>query len=359
MTTHMRGRRRGSSLALALAASGMLAGCAAPLDPRVATIAPIEVSQPSGTPTPLMPAVATPSPIPRVVRLTEAGCCAHAWWSESGDRILFIDDPPGGSPLGVYSVSPAGGDVRREGPDTGDPQAVLALRPEAQVVSPVVPDEARAVRISPDGTRVAWSLGTTSVANVDQRQRTVWSADLATESAGPVVSLIGGDLLGWSSDGLHILATGAVAGGGERGLWAIPLDGRQPRLLLKAERIRSPLLSPTSRWVALFRAFESDPSQNGMWLVETDGNHILQVPGLASYRWRDDRRLLYLPYDLDADLALMELDLETGRARVAADGEAFAGGIATNDWSVSPSGEWLVYRSAEDGSLRALELGAR
>lgn len=334
----------------------LLAACG----PRAA--APPEDQSPSAaaesSPTPLLPVAATPSPTPRLIPLTEAGCCAYAVWSDDGERIRFVDDPPGELPLGVYSVSPAGGEIRREGPDTADARAVLAMRQDATEARfrTLIPEEARSIRVASDGSRVAWTMGTTSVVNVDQRQRVVWTGDLGTGSSRPVATLIGGDLIGWSPEGRELIVTGALSGGGERGLWSLPVDGGPPRRLLAAERIRSPLLSPAGDWLVLFRAFEADPSQNGIWIVETDADRVWRIPGLASYRWRDANRLLYFPHDLDGGLQLLEFDVATGLSRFVAGPEAFPEGIGANDWSVSPTGAWLVYRSADDGALWALEL---
>jgi hypothetical protein len=41
------------------------------------------------------------------------------------------------------------------------------------------------------------------------------------------------------------------------------------------------------------------------------------------------------------------------------EGDAFPGGIAGNDWSISPDGRWASYRSAADAALWILPLPGR
>jgi hypothetical protein len=136
------------------------------------------------------------------------------------------------------------------------------------------------------------------------------------------------------------------------GVWRVPLDGAAPSLLAEAKRPRSAELSPSGGWVVFYLAFQEDPSRNGLWIVGTNGGAPQSMPGLASYRWGREGQLLLIPYAVDDNaLSLVELETSSGETRLLFEGSAFPGGIASNDWAVSPTGDHLVYRSAADGSL--------
>lgn len=314
------------------------------------------------TATPLEPIVVVPTSLPAAVPLTEPGCCAAAWWSPESDRLLFVDDPPGEAALGVYAAPLSGGPVWREGPATEDPASVAAWLRELRTDIPPpipVPEGARSVAVSPDGSRVAWTLGASGVTNLDLRQRTLWTADSTSGAPLRVGTLIGGDLIGWAADGLSLIVTGSAAGAEDNGLWTVPLDGGAWGLLQAAERVRSPILAPGGGWVAFYRAFEGEPAVHGVWVVEVGGDRVVRISDLASYRWRDSSHLVYFPYAPDAPVTLRELAVETGETRELADEGSFPGGIAANDWSVSPTGEWIAYRSAADGRLWAVRIADR
>jgi hypothetical protein len=120
-----------------------------------------------------------------------------------------------------------------------------------------------------------------------------------------------------------LIVSGRLAEDGQAGVWRIPLDGGAPILLAPGERPRSAVLSPSGGWVAFYLALERDPSRNGVWIVDTSGNGIRSLSGLASYRWGREGQLLFIPYAVDQGLSLQELDLHSGKARVFLNGDAF------------------------------------
>src|SRR3990172_595076 len=203
--------------------------------------------------------------------------------------VFYIDDPPGDSPLGIYAAPPVGGEV---------------------------------------------SLVSTSVSG----------EDLAPGDAPP--ELMGAFDRGDPAFRLPAAADGAPGSG------RIPIEGSPPTQWAEAERPRAARLSPTARWLAYYLAFETEPARNGLWIVGTSGEAARQVPSFGSYRWGADERLLFIPFVPEARrLTLAAFDPATGTTEVVREAEAFPGGIAANDWSVSPDGWWVVYRSAADAAL--------
>jgi anti-sigma factor RsiW len=293
--------------------------------------------------------------------LTEAGCCARHWWAADGAAVYFIDDPPGGLPLGIYAVGPQGERVTLattsivgEGLPPGDapPQIEPSIDPGFRL-----PADADNMELSPDGASVAWTAGSELPVNVDRRQRSLWVVAAPLEARRHLAVLTGGDLVGWTADGEAVVATGRLAGDGPAGIWRVPIDGRPPTMLAAADRPRGLRLSPSGSWLAYYLAFQSDAARNGLRVVGTSGEPEREVPAFGSYRWGQTGRLYLIPFDPETEsLSLIAFDPASGATEILSDGEAFPGGIAANDWSVSPDERWIVYRSVHDGALWSFPL---
>ncbi len=341
-----------------LALAGLLTGACA-RQSSIAATTESGVSAPLANATPLLPLSSTVQPTPPARVLTEAGCCARHWWSADASKVLYIDDPPGDSPLGIYAALTVGGQVSLVStsvsgedlaPQDAPPEVVEALN-RGNPAFPL-PADADNVRLSSDGTAVAWTVGSSLPVNVDRRQRSLWVVGGPTELRRRLAVLTGGDLVGWAEDGEAVVATGRISADGAPGIWRIPIEGSPPTQLAEAERPRAARLSPAARWLAYYLAFETEPARNGLWIVGTSGEAARQVPSFGSYRWGADERLFFIPFDPeDRPLTLAAFEPATGTTEVVREAEAFPGGIAANDWSVSPDGRWVVYRSATDAAL--------
>lgn len=316
------------------------------------------------SPTSLAPATMTPQVAPPAHALTEAGCCARHWWAADGAAIYFVDDPPGDRPRGIYTAGPHGEGVTLattsiagEGlpPADAPPQIAPSVDPNFRL-----PADADNVELSPDGASVAWSVGSDLPVNVDRRQRSLWVVAAPLEARRRLAVLTGGDLVGWAADGEAVVATGRLAGDAPAGIWRIPIDGRPPTMLAAADRPRGLRLSPSGSWLAYYLAFESDAARNGLRVVGTSGETERPVPAFGSYRWGQGGHLYLIPFDPETEsLSLIEFDPANGATEYLRDGGAFPGGIAGNDWSVSPDERWIVYRSAQDGALWSFPLRAQ
>jgi hypothetical protein len=179
---------------LLLAQMALLVGaCAAPI-PEAATIAAPSIR---ASVTPLAPQMPTVEPAPTARALTQAGCCSRHWWSADGTRVLFIDDPEGDAPLGIYGVGTNGGvprllstSVTGEGLPPGDAPPVVR---DTSAPTPGfrLPADADNVMFSPQGASVAWTVGSSLPVNVDRRQRALWVMSGPTEPARRLTILTG------------------------------------------------------------------------------------------------------------------------------------------------------------------------
>ena len=370
MTTPIPGLRRASVRVFATVLAGMvISACAAPpaVEPPAEPAAPATVA----SATPLIPSQPTTTSEPAARALTEPGCCARHWWSADGASILFIDDPDGAPPLGIYAVAPDGEPPRLVSTSvTGEGLPPGDLPPQMPPAGPGsvrggdaafrLPADAENIRLSPDGSSVAWTVGSSVPVNVDRRQRSLWVIAAPFGPRRSLAILTGGDLVGWSADGAAVIVTGRPAEDKPPGVWRLPIDGAAPTLLAQGERVRGAQLSPSGGWLAFYLAFESDPLRNGLWVVSTSHAPAQPVPAFGSYRWGADERLYVIPYVPDREsLSLAAFDPSTGAAEELLDGDVFPGGIAANDWSLSPDGDWIVYRSSADAALWIVSVGSR
>jgi hypothetical protein len=100
-------------------------------------------------------------------------------------------------------------------------------------------------------------------------------------------------------------------------------------------------------------SLEVETEKNGVWLLDledpSDGPEKLSFFG--TYRWRDDRRLVYVPFDPDASShRFYEYSVLTGQTReLYPDGTSLT--IANNDWRVSPDGRQIVFVAADGTEL--------
>src|SRR3990172_7236533 len=297
MTTSRPGLLRLSRRAVQVALAALMSGPGA-AGPAVAASTRESAPSVPTTTTPLSPRSPKGQPTPAARALTEAGCCARHWWSSDSLRVLFIDDPPGDAPLGIYAAPAGGGEVGLAslsvlGEDLPAGDAPLAATPSASLRLPAAAEN---VRLSPDGLSVAWTVGSSVPVNVHRRHPSLFVLGGPTDLRRRLAVLTGGDLVGWAEDGRAVVATGRVSADAVAGIWRVPIDGSPPALLAEADRPRGVRLSPTARWLAYYLAFQTDPARNGLWIAGTSGAAAHQVPAFGSYRWGADERLFFIPF---------------------------------------------------------------
>jgi hypothetical protein len=339
--------------------SGLPLAPATPTPPRQAF-----VTNPTFTPAPIDISDLTGPP----QRLTRAGCCPYAGWSFDSEWILYLDGKADETSPGLYNIPRSGGApsqlTTRFGTFSAD-WSWVAYQEAGQVFVErwvdrarwPVPSNGRAVSFSLDLELLAWEYGSTSIQSPDRRQTQVWISALHGDGARELVTIHGGDFVGWVDGSQAILVTGRLAPPDPAGIWKIDTATGAGRLLFKAEEARNILVSPSGDWVAFVIAFESDPSRNGIWVIKTDGSYAEKLPVFGAYRWRSDGQLLLIPLDLDLpNPDLYQIDLENTVVWKLIDPDLTQLTIANNDWSISPNGRWLLFLSAEDRNLWTIEL---
>jgi len=358
----------------------LLIGCGAGLTQPPPT-APIQAAgpaivrpptEPPATPTqrPLLSATDSPVSAP-ALRLTVSGCCTRAFWSPDSRWIAFIDRPSEDRPSGIYAVPVSGGPPELVNQTPGILSAswtTMAYDRSGQTVVERladgqrwnVPNEGRAVRLSPSGASLAWTMGSQGITHPDLRERIIWTAAADGSGAHVVIRVRGGGIIGWGEAEEHLIVSGRVQAEGPSGLWRIEPENGRAVLLAEVESPQDPLLSPEGGWLAYFSAFDSGPGANGLYVVRTDGSQHTRLEVFGAYRWRQEGQLLVVPLELDEEvpLRLLQIDTSSGEVVLLSVPEETIFAIGGNEWQVSPDGTHLVFLSAVDRSLWVMPLPA-
>jgi len=297
-----------------------------------------------------------PNPRP----ITSGGCCVNHIWSPDSSTVLFLDKPSPQSPAAIYGVL------------VGQPTLPRAMLPLAHyapnlayAIVPGMPSliqrisdgqrfflntQGNNVFWSPTNERVAWNT-TSTQGNFDQRSTQVWVARLEG-APQEITTLYGGGLVGWLDEETLLLTGKRTPTDALRNLETLHLRSGERRILTSASGMRSILTSPDGRWIVYYVAFDR-PERNGLFVVSREGEKR-RLDWFGSYRWRDARRLVYIPLVLDEpNHRLYEYDLRSNASRRLAD---LSAKVVGDQWQISPDGQRVVFVSSRDRNLWVLEL---
>lgn len=311
---------------------------------------------------------ATPTPLASAhpLQLSEQGCCANPTWSSDSDWVLYLDAAEDVQ-AGLYAVSSSGGDpllVHSRIGTYSDDLAFVAYQEDGQTYVErwadgtrwLIDNQGREVFFSPDGRWISWSYISHGVTFPNLRQRAIWIARVDGSDARELVTVTGGEFLGWAEGAQAILVSGRLAPDMPAGVWRIQLDDGAGLLLHEIEVPLRPLVSPGGSRVAFIQAFE-ESGQNGLWVVNADGSDAMLLDVFGAYRWSGEDDLIVIPMDLTADgPALWRVDLDEENLEYLVDLSGTGHAIINNDWSVSPDGTLLVFRSTRDRALWLVNL---
>ncbi|MBN2557050.1 MAG: hypothetical protein JXA97_14040 [Anaerolineales bacterium] len=326
-------------------------------DGRFRTTPPIPQAFSTPTPTPLASAL----PIP----ITTAGCCANPFWSPDSDWVLFLDQR-GSAHAGLYAVPSDGGEALlvndRVGTYSPDLTMIAYLENGQTFVERwvdrarwIIPSQGREVFFSPSGENLCWSMISSGVTFPNLRQRAIWVAAYDGSDAREIVTVTGGEFLGWTAGEDAILVSGRLAPDLPAGIWRIELDSGAGLLLYEIEVPLRALVSPGGEQIAFIQAFE-ESGRNGLWMVGADGSSAQRLEVFGAFRWLDDDHLAVIPMDLEADSPSLWRVTAGGEPERWVDLGSSGQRIVNNDWLISPDASRLVFRSARDDSLWVITL---
>jgi Tol biopolymer transport system component len=311
--------------------------------------------------------------------LTTGECCTQPFWSPDSQQVRFIDKRGSEALAGIWGVpvaelgaepvlvserveeSLARGDYLVE--TSGNTTSIRRLSDGTRWT---VPAGGRSVLISPDQAQIAWSAVNDELPP-DRQVAVISVANLDGSGVRKAATLRRGGLSGWISEDTLLVSGRENASSREQVLWALSLSDGARVEIARAERLRSPTLSPSGDWVAYYVTFAGDAAQNGLWLARTDGSARIPLSGelFGAYQWRpcpagcspEEERLLIVPFKPDAVFhELWELDAATGQARPLTDPAITPFKIANGDWRVSPDGGYVAFVESKDRNLWVIEL---
>ncbi len=300
-------------------------------------------------------------------QITVGNCCTSPAWSKDSTQVRFIDQPTGNSALGVWGI-----DVTRSLPETKlvsdwlgvySPDETLAAYPAGDVTIIErladgqrweIDTQGRRPVFTPDSRRILWSVYDEDAPR-DNRVETVWLADVDGSNAQVILSASRTDLVGWLSADTLLLAR-RVPGSSDETLISFAVDDGRERELLTIPEPRGLAFSPDKRYLVYYVTFEPEAAKNGLWLLDLGAARPVpqKLPFFGTYRWRDNERLVYVPFDPEAtEHNFYEYNVATGSSR-ALFPEGTNLTIANNDWHISPDGARIALVEANGAALNGI-----
>ena len=346
-----------------------------PVESRPAAARPTPTALPA-TPTatpvpPPLPPDPVAAPLPAVRQITTGDCCTDPFWSADSTEVRFIDRPAAAAPVGVWGIdvnrpqSPPQLVTERLGVYSPD-GALLAYPDRAQGVVVVerladgqqwtVDTGGESVSFTPDG-RLLW---TAYDAEVPWRARRsdIWLAESDGSRARVLATLQRGGPVAWLSDD-ELLISRRVPPEQDTLLAVLSLEEGTVTELVQLPRARDVALSPDKRTLVYLVRHNSGGNETGLWLLDLQAPELKpeKLPFFGAYRWRDNRRLVYVPFDPQAaGLNFYEYDVLSGQTRplFPSAGQPLDLEVANNDWQVSPDGSKIALVAAGGTELNGI-----
>jgi hypothetical protein len=222
-----------------------------------------------------------------------------------------------------------------------------------------VPAGGRPVSISPGKKRIVWQIPNGEDVTPERRVTDIRTANLDGTDARSVMKVPRGGFGGWISDDAILVSSRDSLQSREEVLSAVSLATGEKTEMARVEKLRGAVLSAGGTWLAYYVTFSDDQTLNGLWVVRTDGTHRQQLSRdlFGSYRWRDDGRLLIVPFRPGAEShQMLEFDASRRSTRPLTDPSTLKFKITNNDWTVSPDGRKVAFVSSNDYDIWLLTL---
>ena len=312
-----------------------------------------------------------PDPAPLAIlafghQITAGSCCTQPYWNKDSTQVRFLDQPEPGAPLGIWGV-----DITETGsapqlvterlgnfsPDgtlvayPGYTKGMTVIERLADGETWEIDTQGRSPNFTPDSQHITWAVYDDDAPS-DNREEIMWLANVDGSDARVLLRLRRTSLLTWLADD-KLLASRRIPGGSDEQLFILSTADGSETELLQTPRRRGLALSPDRRYLVYYVTFEPETDKNGLWLLDLQDSKPApqKLPFFGSYRWRDDERLIYVPFDPEPTTHnFYEFNVRTGQTR-----SLFPAGtnltIANSDWRVSPDGRKIALVAANGTTL--------
>ena len=312
-----------------------------------------------------------PDPAPLAIlafghQITAGNCCTQPYWNKDSTQVRFLDQPEPGAPLGIWGVditeTGSAPQLVTERLGNFSPDGTLVAYPgrtEGMTVIERLADgetweidtQGRSPNFTPDSQHITWAVYDDDAPS-DNREEIMWLANVDGSDARVLLRLRRTSLLTWLA-GDKLLASRRIPGGSDEQLFILSTADGSETELLQTPRRRGLALSPDRRYLVYYVTFEPETDKNGLWLLDLQDSKPApqKLPFFGSYRWRDDERLIYVPFDPEPTTHnFYEFNVRTGQTR-----SLFPTGtnltIANSDWRISPDGRKIALVAANGATL--------
>lgn len=290
-------------------------------------------------------------------QVTTGTCCTQFYWSRDSSQIRFIDRPGPEAALGFWGVDVAqpetGPELISERLGYYSPDGSLVAYPDRNKGLAVVErladgatwefdTQERGIGFTPDSQHVTWTEFDEDAPR-DNREEVRWMAGFDGSEARILYRARRVNAIAWLADD-ELLMARRIPGGDDQQLFTLSLDDSRETDLIDLPEIRGLTLTDDRRYLVYYVTFESNPLENGIWLFDLQNPSLVpqKLPFFGTYRWRDNERLIYVPFDADAtEHNFFEYNVRTGLTR-----PLFPAGtglvVANNEWHVSPDGDQIA-----------------
>jgi hypothetical protein len=250
--------------------------------------------------------------------------------------------------LGIYNAE----ETLVAYPDNSEGVVVVESLADGQ--SWQIDTDGNGLSFTPDG-RLLWTAYDAEVA-WRARAADIWLADVDGSNADILASIRRGGPVAWLSDRELLVAT-RIPPQQDILLSTLSLEDGTLSELVQLPRTRGAMFSPDKRYMAYLVRFHADSDKNGLWLLDLQDPALKPrpLPFFGAYRWRDDGRLIYVPFEPDekSGLTFHEYDVKTGQTRqlFPQEGAPLGLTIANNDWQVSPDGSRIALVATDGQQL--------
>jgi hypothetical protein len=336
---------------------------------------PTSESSPTSTPTATPAQAPTSSPAsevskPLIRTVTETECCGLFDWLS--DSALMVFEQTEERVDGAWRVDIETGERAFISPGYGIPSESgliafsdggvgdLEVRDLGGELVARVTTDGEPGWPSPDGSRVAWfeRLQVRTPSSSVNRLVRLHVADVDSGASRVLLDLQAFDLE-WLPDNRHLLVAARDRDFGSAGIWLVDTQSGAYEILLEELFIRAVRLSPDGKSVAFMRSFNSEPEQNGVWVMNIGSRVTNRIFESGSFRWDTDShhiwRLVMAPTGAGGD-HLSRIDVVSGDVveRVDLDGQ-----VLNEEWSISLEGSYVAFWRHSDGLIVVQSLPGR
>ncbi len=300
-------------------------------------------------------------------RMTEPGCCALPMWDAMDPNTFYIMDGPPGSVASVYrwdaTTPEAGGTLTRPAPVPYlSPLGSYELQPFINGTAKVR-GESLDVNVTTGGriptaniteNALLWADSDDVAVPGQQRPVTrVYISQITGENPREIFAAPGADAR-WLDDNRVLLSVRNEQR--ETQLLIYDLPANSITELGTWREMRGLSTSPGGRYIAFYLSWQTDPTANGVYMIDTATSYSAQeMPWFGAWRWRDNTTLYYIPFEPDATHHTLRLyDLTTTEDRLLASPQTAPFTIANGHWEVSADGATILYQDAQDGATHIL-----